>query len=165
MNPFDILNQVGKHVGRELSGELGREIFGGGRRRRGHMGGWGGGGGGLGWVIPAMIIGRIIEEATRQQGRGPQGPINQPWGNPPPSPGPVPSPWGDSQPKAEPVQKMIQCVNCRLEVKEGFEMCPHCGRHVNQRECRYCGRDVPKDQSSCLGCGAPVQRMGDSVLG
>lgn len=164
MNPFDILNQVGKHVGRELSGELGREIFGGGRRRRGHMGGWGGGGG-LGWVIPAMILGRIIEEATRQQGRSQPGSINSPWPNQPPMPGPVPSPWGDAQPQAEPAQKMVQCVNCRLEVKDGFEVCPHCGRNVNRRECRYCGRDVPKEQSACWGCGAPVQRTADSVLG
>lgn len=113
MNPFDILNQLGRTVGRELSGDLGREIFGGGRRRRGHMGGWGGGGG-MGWVIPSMIIGRIIEEATRQQNHQQQPQWQgEPW--PPQSQGPTPSPWGNAQPPVEPAPKTVQCVNCRLK--------------------------------------------------
>ena len=102
-----------------------------GRRRH-----WGGGMGGLGWVIPAMVIGRIIEEATRQSSGGQATP---PFPAPPqpgnPQSAPPPSPW--TEPPA--TEAAAPAPKPRLE-------------------CRYCGREVPAGATACLGCGAP-QRM------
>ncbi len=139
MNPFDFLDALGD------SSFPGR---GWGRKRKFH--GWGGG-----WVFPAMILGRILQEALNQQ-TPPPGPGPQPFpGRPVPQPGgPIPTPFGQTPPPAE--DKTVQCANCLLEVKAGFAVCPHCGRSVNKRECRYCGRETPLEQNSCLGCGAPA---------
>jgi hypothetical protein len=117
--------------------DIAKMIFGGmgrgwGRRRR-HWGGMGGMGG---WVIPAMIIGRIIEEATRQHNAG-QSPAA-----PPPFPASPPAPRSSAAPPSP--------------WAETTETAPAAAPAPPPRiECRYCGREVPAGARTCLGCGAP----------
>jgi hypothetical protein len=123
----------GDDIARMIFGGLGRGGFGGrgwGRRR-----GWGRMGGMGGWVIPAMIIGRIIEEATRQHDAGqspPPSPAPPQPRNSQPATGAPPTPWADTPP----VQAAAPEPKPRIE-------------------CRYCGREVPAGAQACLGCGAP----------
>lgn len=123
----------GDDIARMIFGGMGRGGRGWGKRR--HGGGMGGMGG---WVIPAMIIGRIIEEATRQQNSG-QSPTMPPFPASPSAPRTAsapPSPWTETPQTA---QAAAPATPPRIE-------------------CRYCGREVPAGAYSCIGCGAP-QRM------
>lgn len=124
----------GDDIAKMIFGGMGRG-FGRGWGKRRH---WGGGMGGLGgWVIPAMIIGRIIEEATRQKdsGQWDSNPAPSP-SAPPPPPQPrtatvPPSPFTEATPAPAPAAP------------------------TPRRECRYCGREMPAGAHSCIGCGAP----------
>lgn len=128
--------------GRSFGGG-GRHHWGGGRPGRGWGGGWGGGfGGGFGWVFPAMILGRLVSEALERRGEGPLPPA------PPATSGAGPA-W------SEPAAAEVRCANCGRGVTAGYAFCPHCGQSVSQRECRYCGRELKRDQRTCVGCGAP----------
>jgi hypothetical protein len=157
MNPFDFLDDL------DDLGRLGRRGWGrGGWGKRRH---WGGGMGHMGgWVFPALILGRIVQEVFDQQSRQQTGGSSWPQPNVPPifqsptqpqSPaGPPPSPWGASE--AKPVMKTTKCVNCDQPVSAGYAFCPHCGRSVSKRECAYCSRDIPAGAERCVGCGAPA---------
>jgi hypothetical protein len=141
MNPFDFLDDLDDHL--EGIGRLGRRGW--GKRRR-----WGGGMGG--WVFPALILGRIVQEVLEQKSR--QQPGGSSWPQPQTPTAPPPSPWGSSE--AKPVEKTTRCVNCDQEVKAGYAFCPHCGRSITKRECAYCSRDIPPGAERCIGCGAPA---------
>jgi len=150
MDPFDFLEDLGR---------LGKRGWGrGGWGKRRH---WGGGMGG--WVFPALILGRIVQEVLEQQARQQSGGSAWPPPSVPPlfqSPepqaptGPPPSPWGSSE--AKPVETNTRCVNCEQEVRAGYAFCPHCGRSIIKRECAYCSRDIPAGAERCTGCGAPA---------
>lgn len=106
--------------------------WGWGRKRKFH--GWGGG-----WIIPAMIIGRIIEEALEQQNQNPHwpqppAPPSSPAGpRPQPQAGPPPSPW------SEPIAATASAPT------------------TLPQECFYCGRTLAPDGQNCPGCGAHVR--------
>lgn len=136
MNPFDFLDDL------EDLGRLGRRGW-GKRRGRGGMGGW---------VFPALILGRIVQEVLEQQSRQASG--GSSWRQPQAPAGPPPSPWGTDESK--PAEKTVRCVNCAQEVRAGYAFCPHCGRSFTKRECAYCSRDIPAGAERCLGCGAPA---------
>lgn len=91
-----------------------------------------GDGGGLGWVLPAVIFGRLMSNANERQ-KAPAGP----------SPAPQ-------------TVTVIRCAHCQKTFDPAFTFCPHCGQSTARHECRYCGRENASNARACIGCGAPV---------
>lgn len=119
--------------------------FPGGRwNRKRHWGGPFFGGGG--WVFPAMIIGRLLQEALEQSSRGgwPQ----------PETPPPPARPSAPEAPRPTPAAASTTAWSESIVGQTGRPA----SQSAPRRECRYCGRDLPGDVRQCLGCGAPTFR-------
>ncbi len=93
------------------------------------------GDGGLGWLLPAVIIGRLFDSDKRR----------------------APAPAQAAPPPPPQTVMVLRCGNCQKTYEAAFQFCPHCGESAQRRECRYCGRDNAASARACLGCGAPVQ--------
>ncbi len=128
----------------------------------GGWGGWGGWGGGIGWLFPALIVGKILGEAfDNPQQQQPWG-GTQPWSpqrpQPQPAPQPQPQPQAQPRPTAAPATATLRCVNCGGAVTSQFSFCPHCGWRLYPPACLYCGQTLDPKSTHCDHCGAPRRR-------
>lgn len=52
--------------------------------------------------------------------------------------------------------KMMNCPECKKEISERADTCPHCQAPVNDFEkCAMCNREFSKRKWKCPNCGAP----------
>ncbi len=128
----------------------------------GGWGGWGGWGGGIGWLFPALIVGKILGEAfdNPQQQQPWGGAQPWPWQPPQPQPAPKPQPQPQAQPRptAAPANATLRCANCGGAVTSQFAFCPHCGWRLYPPACLYCGQTLDPKATHCTHCGAPQRR-------
>ena len=116
------------------------------------MGGRGFGGGfGLGWIFPALLVGRVLSEAFDRPA-DPAPPIN--W---PPAAGPLPL--DATQPnravRATAAPAIVTCQGCGRQIASSYAVCPECGTRVSPAACRYCGQTLQPNQAMCAHCGGP----------
>ena len=130
----------------------GHHGWGGGWGGWGHHRGWGGGWGfGLGWLIPALLVGRVISDTVARPNV---------WPAPLPVVPPAPNPQPQTTPRPEPQSagtSLVRCRHCEHEVQKGFAFCPHCGQHMNPTACQYCGHKLLADAAYCGHCGGPAR--------
>jgi len=108
-----------------------------------HCGGWG-----LGWLLPAILLGRVVSETVTRPSPWPVQPAPEtPRPQPPPQPQPV-----SNQAKAA-----LRCAHCDGAITSDFAYCPHCGKQVAPHACRYCGHSLQRDALFCPHCGGPAR--------
>ena len=129
---------------------------GGWGRHGGFGGGWGrgfGGGFGLGWIFPALLVGRVIQEAFDRPPE-PAAPI--PW---PPHQSAWPQqpagPLEATQPHPALTATNITCQGCGRQVASSHTFCPNCGTRLTPAACRYCGQMLKTGEAMCAHCGGP----------
>ncbi|MGH2521430.1 MAG: zinc ribbon domain-containing protein [Anaerolineales bacterium] len=105
---------------------------------------------GLGWIFPALLLGRLISDSIpRQTG----------WPHPPP-PQPAPQPPQQSRPPAPAraeTTAALGCRHCHHALQPEFAFCPGCGQRVAPPTCRYCGQTLKRDMAYCTHCGGPTR--------
>jgi len=116
-----------------------------------HCHGWG-----FGWLIPALLVGKVISQVMEPEVKSawpaPQPPPVVP---PPPKSQPTPGPQAASRPaSAAPTQR---CRHCEHDIQKGFAYCPHCGHQVSPTTCQYCGHKLLADVAYCGHCGGPAR--------
>lgn len=116
-----------------------------------HCHGWG-----FGWLIPALLVGKVISSVIEPEAK-------RAWPTPPPVvPPPAPNPQPTQRP--EPLKAsqsggapMVRCRHCDHDFQKGFAFCPHCGQRVSPTTCQYCGHKLLADAAYCGHCGGPAR--------
>lgn len=55
---------------------------------------------------------------------------------------------------------LIDCPECRKQMSDKAEACPHCGAPAGKRStCSECGKELPAGAKECPDCGCPVSSV------